>query len=605
MSKNIKYTNRDFDNIKKDIKSYLKATYPDYTNFSENSSSQILIDTVCYVGDVLNYYIDSAFQEIFLDSAIEKDNIINTAKLLGYKYQGKTRSIVDVDFFITVPYINNNNVIEPDSRYFMTIKKGTIVKSNTVPTQYFEIIEDCDFNYYDDIKIASRVDDNDADSAALTYALQKRVKAINGKRKTETFDIGDFEEFKKIKLSEENILDIVSITDDSNNQYYEVNYLAQDSVFQITTNSSTSENTYVPYIVSYTKVPRRFIKEVNSNNETIITFGAGDGLSDDATLTPSPYQYVLSSTSYAGNTIDPNNFLSTSTLGIAPSNTTLTVVYRYGGGVESNVPAGSINALDEITYEWPTNDILAPKQDVYASVAVYNIEPAQGGENELNINELRHFASAKFASQDRAVTLTDYITLIYTMPQEFGSVYRIYAESSTASDTSINLYLLTLNENGNLVSPYTSLKNNIKEYLKKYRMINDTIYIQSGTVINIGIEFDIVTSSSFNKSEILLKCISELKSKFDISNMDFNKPIIKSEVYDLLHSVQGVISVSDVRFINLSGTINGRTYSSTEYNLDFNTKNNIIFSRPSYIFEIKYPNSDIIGKVVTSEIKYK
>lgn len=608
--KDIKYTNRSYEDILTDLLNVVKQSFPDYGNFSEHSSSRMIIELLSYLGDVHNFYIDEYYKESFLDTATEKQNIINLGKLLGYKYRGKSRSVVDLDLFITVPYITEGGIRIPDSRFFLTIEKGSIFKSNTDPVQYFEIIEDANFNTILDennptdpenpnIKIASREDDNEPDSAAVTYALRKKVKAINGRRDSEIITVGDYVPFFKVTLEQDDILDIVSVIDGSNNPYYEVEYLAQDSIFTFTTNTATgSELEAVPYIVNLQNVSRRFIREVDADGKTTLTFGAGSENVSDNSLVPNPYQYVLSATSYAGNLIDPNNFLETSTLGISPANTNLTITYRYGGGIASNVPANSIINKDEILYHWPTADVLSQKNTVFQSLTAFNIDPAQGGNDPLTTEELRHYASSVFSAQRRAVTLQDYLALVYTMPASLGSIFRIYSSPATGGDNSINFHILSLNENGNLIAPYDSLMTNIKTYLQPYKMLTDTLYLQAGNIINIGLTFDVVVSNSYNKAEVLFNAIGKLKEEFHISKMDFNRPIILSKVYDIIHNVDGVISVSNVRFQNLVGTINGREYSDIEWNINDHTKNGILYSEPGYIFEVKNPNVDIIGRII-------
>lgn len=600
--KDIKYTNRDYDSIVNDLLNVIKQSYPDFGNFGEHSSSRMLVELMAYLADTHNFQIDAYYKEMFLDTAVEKKNLIRLAELLSYKYKGKTESIADLDIQILVPYITQDGIRIPDSRYFLTVERGTVFKSNTSPVQYFEVIEDCDFSTAIDseISIAEREDPNDPDSAVTQYAITKTVKAVNGKRKTEVIAVGDYVPFLEIPLTQIDILDVVSVVDGSGNPYQEVDYLAQDAVFVITKNTATGDElAQVPYIVDLQQVSRRFIKKVDENNLTTLTFGAGSENVSDSTLVPNPYQFVLSTTSYAGNVIDPNNFLSTSTLGISPNNTNMTIIYRYGGGTASNVPANSIIQKDNIIFHFPTNDILVDKNAVYQSISANNLQPAQGGIDELSVEELRQFASESFASQRRAVTLNDYTALIYTMPSNFGAVYRVHAESSTAGDNTINLYALALDENGDLVAPYTSLINNIKTFLEPYKMLNDALYIQAGNVINVGLSFEVVISDSYNKSSVLFEIIGALKTEFATQNMAFNRPIIISKVYDIIHNSLGVISASNVLFTNLVGTLNGRTYSSYEHNLINNTKNGIIYSNSESIFEIKYEDIDIRGTIIS------
>lgn len=598
MANNIKYTSRDFKQIQTDLKNYLAQQFPDYGNFTEQSSSKILLDAVAWVGDIVNFYQDQSFKELFLDTAKDPKNIIQLAKTLGYKYTGKKGSIVDVNFYITVPFINNNGRIEPDTRFYLTIRSGTIIKSNTTPLQYFQTIQNCNFNDYDDIQIAERVDDEDPDSAPTKYALTKKVKCITGQTKIEIINVGDYTPFLEIELGEKDVLSIVSLTDTSNNVYYEVDYLAQDQNFTITENSATGELDQVPYIVNLQNIPYRFERHVDENGLSKLVFGTGSQSTDDDTLVPNPYQYIMSGTAYQGNVIDVNNFLGTRTLGITPTNTALAITYLHGGGVLSNVPANSIVTVHELLYDWPTNDVLADKAVVLSSLECNNILPAQGGKDAPTTNEIKYYASANFLSQKRAVTLTDYISLIYTMPEQFGVIYRAYAEASTGSDNSINVFVLSQNDFGELTFAYDTLKENLKLYLSKYRMLNDTLYIQDGNILNIQIKFNIVISNQFNKPQVLFECINAIKDKYKNSNMDFNRPIIIGEIHNIIYDIPGVISLSDLKIINVVGTISGKTYSEIEWNIDNNTKSGILYSSPKHIFEIKYPDSDIIGQII-------
>lgn len=598
-TKDIRYTNRTFDNIKKDILAFIKQAYPDFGNFGENSSSMMLVESQAAIADVLHYYIDEMYNELYLDTAKERKNLIALSKLFGYKYTGKRGSVANVDFFISVPAIDRGGgLIEPNSDYYLTIQKGSMLKSSTSPVQYFELIEDVNFQYVknEDIKILDRINPDDGDSAPTTYLLRMTGQCANGRIKEETFTVSDFTRFYTISLTEPDVLEVINVTDSSANIYYEVDHLANDSVFVVSTNSATGdEKIVVPYSISLQKVSRRFIREVDENGISTLIFGAGPGNVSDDTLVPSPYQFILSNTAYSGNLLDPNNFLNTSTLGIGPANTTLTVSYRYGGGIESNVPANSITKFDDLRMNWPGVGVLTASDAVISSLEPDNLDPAQGGSDAPTIQELRYFASSTFAAQKRAVTLQDYIALMYGMPSKFGSIYRMYAQPSTGSDSSINLYCLTLDSNRNLVVPYDSLKQNIKNYISEYRMINDTVYINDGNIINIGIDFKVVISNSYNKSQVIGECILALQNKYDISNMEFNGKIVISEIYQLLQSINGIVSVVDIVIRNLSGSVGGRTYSSYIWNISSNTSNNIVYSNTTSIFEIKYPYSDIVG----------
>jgi len=635
--KDIKYTNRDFSSIREDLINFIKQYYPDYGNFSDTSSSMMLLELVAYVGDVLNFYMDESFKELFLDTAKERKNLIALGKLLGYKYKGKVPSVVDIEVSIVVPARTIGGEVTYDPDYLLNLEKGTILVSSTETPQYFEILEDADFTKVKDenITVYDREDPDIPDSTPTKYLLKMYVGARNGENKTYETTIDSFEAFKEITLPDQDVVEIKLVEDENDNIYGEVEYLAQDSILKVDTNSATSVSTEekiaVPYLISLQKAPYRYIKNVDENGYTYLTFGSGQESISDESLVPNPYKYVLppslgSGSAYVQQDIDPANYLDTTTLGISPVGD-LTINYKIGGGLISNVPANTIDTISERYISWPRTESyyesltsgIENKLDVLNSLTVINLNDAQGGLDEPSIEELRHYAAAAFAGQKRAVTIQDYISLLNTMPNSFGNIFRAYAESANRNsvleiqvandntknysnyvDSSIFLYLLSLNSDGNLVQPYDSLKNNIESYLSRYRMINDTIYILPAKIINIGINYSVVIESDYNRDDVLYDCNSVLEEKFKIDNMNFNKAIVYSEIYKELQQVSGVLSVVNIEIVNIHGTYNSRTYSDTIYAIEDNKINGILKSNPRSIFEIKFPKFDIIGKSITN-----
>jgi hypothetical protein len=356
---------------------------------------------------------------------------------------------------------------------------------------------------------------------------------------------------------------------------------------------------------------------------------------------------------------DPTNFLKTKTYGTSPSNTTITITYLVGGGISSNVNSGELTTISGISYDDDTANLTQAELITYNtiknSVAIDNEVPAVGGKNGDTLEEIRQNALANFGSQNRAVTAKDYQVRVLSMPSKFGAIAKAYATAdgtldnnspssilaspkhlqeftdlvmgfvnTTATGTkpntqtiqtdlknffigkttnqseknnpfAINLYLLGYDNNGNLTTLNRAVKENLKTYLNEYKILTDGINIIDGFIVNIGIDFEIIVYEGYNKSEILTKCISELKDYFSIDNWQFNQTINLSEVELLLANVEGVSSVPRVQLTNKCG---GNNYSPNSYNIEAATKDKIVYpSLDPCVFEIKFPNQDIKGRV--------
>ena len=353
---------------------------------------------------------------------------------------------------------------------------------------------------------------------------------------------------------------------------------------------------------------------------------------------------------------DPTNFLKTKTYGTSPASTTITVRYLIGGGVKSNVATGQLTRISKIEFEEDTQALTDNQRAIYNatknSVAIDNEVTAAGGRGGETVEEIRQNALANFGSQNRAVTAKDYQVRVLSMPAKFGAVSKAYAvadgtidnnspasilaspnnlqeftdlvmnfvnmpDSEEPSEQSIkeditqyligktsneneknnpfaiNLYLLGYDLFGRLVPLTRGVKENVKTYLNEYRLLTDGININDGFIINIGIEFEISVYQNYNKSEVLAKCIAELKDYFNIDNWQFNQTINLSEVELLIANIEGVSSVPSLSIVNKCG---GK-YAPNSYNIEAATKAKIVYpSLDPSIFEIKYPDSDIKGR---------
>jgi hypothetical protein len=459
---------------------------------------------------------------------------------------------------------------------------------------------------------------NDNDQTPNFYLLKKKVKAIAGTLVTETFDFGPAKRFDKILLNPTDAIEVVSVVDSDLNKWTEVPYLAQDTMFEAISNTvqndpELSAYTDVPYLIKLKKTSRRFITRFRSDSKLELQFGPGLSDNDDEEIIPNPDNVGSSLNGLQtqfDRPIDPSNFMYTKTYGLAPSNTTLTVTYTIGGGIESNVQSYTLKNIANVVYSVDSQNLdNVLLNQIKASVACTNPNPAIGGKSEESIEEVRQNAMANFASQQRMVTDQDYVIRAYSMPARFGSVAKAYViqdqqlnpdngQEMVPNPLAINLYTLGYDGNSNLTTLNAAVKENLKTYINQYRILTDAINIKNAYIINIGVKFEIITLPEYNSNDVLLKCINKLKSIFDSKVWQINQPIVLSKIYTELDKVEGVQSVTSIKIANLFDSKTG--YSGNVYDIDAATKAGVIYpSLDPSIFEIKFPNNDIIGKVVS------
>ena len=620
VKKDVKYLNKDFTQFRQNLINFAKQYFPNtYSDFNESSPGMMFIEMASYVGDVLSYYADQQFRESVLSSAKEEPNVLMLSQLFGYKPKLNTPATVDVDVFQLVPSIGAGVNTRPDYRYALTIKAGMVVR--TEQNIKFRTIEPLDFSQSTstsptDISVYSVNGSGDV----TFYLFKKTVRAVSGTPKTMTFTFTDPKPYDKITLSDTNVLDIVSVTDNDGNIWYQTDYLAQDTVFEDIANIPFNDpelSTYrstVPYILKLRRTARRFVTRVRGDYKTELQFGSGISSDSDEEIIPNP-RNIGSGLEYLDrittSNIDPSNFLYTSTYGIAPNNVTLIVNYTIGGGVADNVGANTINTIEFNTVVYDNEIYSVDLTNTKTTLAVINTVPATGGKTRDDIESIRQNAIANFAAQNRAITREDYITRCYSMPAKYGSIEKAYIIGDTQLDTAdvdyprdtitnplaLNLYVLSYDSNKNFISPNKAIRENLRTYLSNYRMLTDAINIKTAYIINIGVNFEIVPRPSENSNEVVLRCVDRLKQLFSNDRMQINGTINVSNVVTELDKLQGVQSVASLEIVNLFDTNNG--YAGNIYDIIAATKNNIIYpSLDPSIFEIKYPNIDTKGRVV-------
>ena len=644
IKKEVRYLNRDFASFRNNLIEYAKVYFPNtYNDFNESSPGMMFIEMAAYVGDVLSYYIDSSFRESLLAYAEEKRNIYTIAQSFGYKPKVTSPASAVLDVFQSVPALNE----KPDMRYALNVKAGSTVNASSTGTT-FRILEDCNFNFsssYDPREVTIL----ESDSGTITkFLLKKKVKAESGAIITEKFTFSSAEKYSQIKLANSDVIEIISCIDSDGNDWYEVDSLARDTIFQdMESNTLNSpdlveDRETVPYILKLKKVSRRFTTFINENDQTILRFGAGISDNPDEEIIPNPDMVgsnLPGSPSKLTSAFDPSNFLKTKAFGLAPSNTTLTIKYSYGGGIDDNVNSGDIVNISSISYD--IQDALLSADTVQStkdSVAFTNPNPATGGSSGQTIREVRESALAYYQSQQRSVTKDDYIVRAYSLPPKYGNIAKVHLVQDDQLNKSVesidldrevtlddveakrtirsfqtgrflnplamNMYTLGYDSNKKLLKMNQTSKENLKTYLSQFRLATDAINIKDAYVINISVNFAILTKVGFNKNDVLLRCVSSVQDFFDIDRWQIGQPIVLSDIAYELSLVDGVASVvpplgSDtvIKIENKYKLEDG--YSGNFYDIDSGLIDGVLYPAldPS-IFEIKYPNSDIKGKVI-------
>ncbi len=617
--KDIKYLSKDYNSFKDQLMEFAEVYFPNnFNDFSEGNPGMMFMEMAAYVGDVLSYYTDTQLKESFLLLAQEKENLYNLAYAMGYRPKVIEASSVDLDVFQLIPSTGASGDYSPDFDYCLQINPNSTFNSTEGPTFYI--------NNEVDFKVSSSFDPTeisiyqyDSSDNPEYYLLKKKTKAISGQTKEQTFTIGSAEKFKTLTLVDNNIISIESITDSNGNEYYEVPYLAQDIIFQEVENTGANDpellgfNGETPYLLKLIKSSRRFVSRFKANNKLEIQFGAGNSDKADEQIIPNPDNIGLGikdGRSKLDTAYDPSNFLMTKAYGQTPANTTLTVKYVVGGGINANVNSNTINTIDTLLTSNNPNLNGSLLNFVKNSVAINNPEAAKGGGDGDSIEEIRENTIAQFATQQRTVTKEDYIIRTMSMPTKFGRVAKAYiVQDDQISPLSnefnrirnplaLNLYTLGYDNSKKLSNLNIATKTNLQTYLEQYRMLTDAINIKNAFIINFGIDFEITVFPNYNNNEVMLNCIAELQDYFNIDKWQINQPIITAEVSNLITIVTGVQSLEKLTFTNKSGTSLG--YSQYKYDFNGATRKGVIYPAldPS-IFEIKYLNTDIKGRVTT------
>ena len=617
--KDVKYISKDFNTFKNQLIEFSQTYFPEnFNDFSEGNPGMMFLEMAAYVGDVLSFYTDKQLREAFLSLAQDRENLFNLAYTLGYKPKVTTASSVNLDITQLVPSKVVGGSYEPDFDYALNIQQNSTFDSTEGSTFY--TTRDTRFDFSSSFEPTNiSIYQFDSSNNPEYYLLKKTIPAISGQVKTQTFTMGAPERFKTLTIFDTDIISIESITDSDGNEYHEVPYLAQDTIFEEVSNNGANDpdlkgfNNQTPFLLKLKQVPRRFVSRFKANNQLEIQFGAGSSDKADEQIIPNPDNIGLGikeGRSQLDKAYDPSNFLYTKAYGQVPSNTTLTVNYLVGGGLSSNVNSNTITTIGELLINNKPNLNQGMLTFVKASITSTNIEAAKGGGAGDTIEEIRLNAAANFGAQQRTVTKDDYIIRTLSMPPQFGRISKAYITQDDQispltnepnripNPLALNLYTLGYNAEKQLSTLNTATKTNLATYLEQYRMLTDAINIKDAFVINIALEFEITTFRNYNNQRVLLQCITEVKDYFNIDKWQINQPIVMSEIKNLIGAVEGVQTVENVVIINKKGESLG--YSKYSYSIQKATRDEIIYpSLDPSIFELKYPDTDIKGRITT------
>ena len=594
------YLSKDYSSFKSDLLTYAKTFFPEkIQDFSDASMGGLLLDMAAAVGDNLSFYLDHQFRETIWSDAVEIKNIEKMIINSGIKITGASPSVVNVSFYIEVPAVNIGGTMKPDTTSLPTILQGTLLSSKeNIP---FTTIEDLDFSEIDqngELNAEIIVGNVNKSGIPETFILVKDVEAISGKIYVETFYFNStYKPFTSVSLFNADVSEILSVIDSSGDEWYEVDNLSQDTVFAATENLDYDKK-IVKKNLKIISAPKRYILNTDLQRRTSrLLFGSGDPTLYDDDAFPDPSKLVLPL--YGKNTvsrfsIDPNMLIKSRTMGIAPASTTLTVTYRAGGGVSHNVASNSIRTIKTLRISFKESQNASIASKIRASVDVVNNQAATGGQQALTINELRQFIPAARNMQSRIVTKSDLLSRVYSLPSKFGNVYRANVIRNPNNPLSTQLFVLSRDNYGRVIFAPDTLKKNLRTYLNEYRLISDAIDVVDGHIINYGVNVSIITTPGSNSSDIVKNVILQLQKLLDIKNFQIDQPIIISEIITTVLGVQGVLSLLDIRLENISGFYDNRNYSNTFYDFEENTIKGLVFGPPGSIFELKYPNVDIV-----------
>jgi hypothetical protein len=600
------YLARDFDSFRTELLQYAQTYFPDkIQDFSEASVGGMLLDLVAFVGDTTSFYLDHQFNELRLDTAVERKNVERLVRLTGTKVKGASPAYCDVNFTFRVDSELIDGGYYPKNAQLPIVRSGTTVRSNTGIN--FTLSNDVDFsetNSRDEYIATYTIAATGSDGNPTSYLVTRSGTCASGNTSEESFTFGsDLTPFKTITLNNPNVSEIILVKDSEGNDYYEVDTLAQDTVFLATRNLG-DDSDVVDDSLAVVPAPYRFVSRATIDSGVVtLVFGSGNANSLDNDILPDPSEVAVplfgDRRSFSRSSIDPNTLLNSQSLGITPINTTIRVRYRHGGGVSHNVASNTIKTVTNLITVF--NETTSPTKvaAIRSSITVNNVASAAGGENAPTLEELRAIALDVRNAQNRIVTKEDLLARVYTMPTNFGRAFRIGISPNPVNPLSSILFVISRDKDGYLTQSPDALKRNISTYLNEFRVISDAFDVLDARVINIGFRYTVVVDPREDKSAIITRINNSLAEYMSTSNMNINGSIQVADVINLIINQDGVTSLENYKFVIKSETETGsstRTYSG--FSADLTIRRGALTPPTGGIFEVKYPDNDIVGNAI-------
>ena len=589
----INYTSRDFGSIRRELENFARRHYPDtYKDFNEASFGSLMLDTTAYIGDILSFYLDYQTNESFLDSAIEYNNVVRLGRQLGYRQRTSPASYGVLSFYVEVPSVTTG--LGPDPALIPILQAGATF--NTTGGGAYTLLDDVDFAQQGTQTVVGKVDR--ATGNPITYVMRSKGRAVSGQGAVAQISMGSFQRFQAVELPASNVSDIIKVVDSQGNEYFEVNNLSQNIIYKAVRNTGLNRAS-VPNLLRAVPVARRFVLET-IDGRTWLQFGYGssDNKLTNPVVDPTEVVLDLNGRTYSSDLdFDPTKLLSTDKFGIAPSDTVLTIEYRFNTVKDANAAVNTVTRIGDSKMKFVSQGSLTvgSRSTVIQSLEVTNEQAFLGDIALPSSDEVRQRVFSYFATQHRAVTAQDYQALVYGMPAKFGAVKRAAViKDSSEFKRNLNIYVISQTSNGKLTKSNTTLKNNIKNWLLQYKMINDTIDILDARIVNYAIEYEVMIELGSNRFDVINKCNDAILSKLS-HTPDIGEPLSLTTFYKVLQGVPGVLDVGSLAAKLRSGNI----YSESNYSFQdaLSADGRQVLADPNVIFEMKYPNVDLIGSV--------
>lgn len=657
-SKKISYLARNFDDYRKELRNFTEKYYPNMTDtYDDASVGQWFLDMFASVADDLSYHIDRSYQETNINSAQMTSSIYNMARNAGLKVPGRKCAMCECEFSCEVPvngaYNEEASIQKPDINYAPIIKRGTLVSNGT---SKFEVMEDINFaEQFDENGVSNRqiIPKKNANGQVEKYILKKLSVVVAGESKIyrKTIAESDIEPFMEVTLQDTNVCNVESIiVKDGTNFKVDPNindFFIEDEFVQANTSNGVSTDTYrffevesladqyrfgdelnsdgvpqgeevewteadgtvvtTPFIYKgeWKPVKQKFITEFTDNGQLKITFGSGYG-----TPTLDGYEAQGYSTLW-----QISHLINNDNLGVLPKpNQTMFVLYRVGGGAESNVAKGAITNIIYSNVEISgdgscSNYDLQTIAQVKNSIKVTNTSASIGGKDAPSVEEIKYMIKYNAFAQDRCVTIKDYYPRIMKIPPKYGCPFRV---STVEENNKVCIYTLYTDFQGHLTNALPNiLVENLENYLSEYRMINDFVEIRSGRVINISFEIDLFVNKSYNKADVVKSVIDLVLDYMDINKHQMGEDIFVGDIIKEITQLDGVISLIELRAYNEYGTkysqdqtsqdrvtMTSCNYGETEdpadtserFQIDLINNDNVLYADVDAMLEVKYDN---------------